>query len=149
MYQVVCLPPAQRDLHHFVWRRSPNEALSDYQMTRLTFGVSVSYFAANMAVKQNARLHEHLFPSAASVVHLSFYVDDELTGADSIPDAIRLQKELQELFARGGFLLRKWRSSEPAALCHLPNNLVDQQSCQGLPVEDHFTKVLGIEWNTD
>ena len=149
MYRAVCLPPAQRDLHRFVWRRSPNETLSDYRMTRLTFGVSASSFAANMAVKQNARLHEHLFPLAASVVDLSFYVDDVLTGADSIPAAIRLQKELQELFAKGGFVLRKWRSSQPAALFHLPHDLIDQQSCQGLPAEDNFTKVLDIEWSTD
>ena len=149
MYRAVRLPPAQRDLHRFVWRRSPNETLSDYRMTRLTFGVSASSFAANMAVKQNARLHEHLFPLAASVVHTSFYVDDGLTGANSIPDAIRLQKELQELFAQGGFLLRKWKSSESSALCHLPHDLVDQQTSQGLPVEDHFTKVLGVEWSTD
>ena len=118
-------------------------------MTRLTFGVSASPFAANMAVKQNTNLHECLFPSAASGVHTSFYVDDGLTGADSIPDAIRLQTEQQELFAKGGFLLGKWRSSQPAALCHLPNNLVDQQSCQGLLVEDHFKKVLENEWSTD
>ena len=149
MYRAVSLPPDQRDLHRFVWRRNPNEALRDYRMTRLTFGVSASSFAANMAVKQNARLHEHLFPLAALVVLISFYVDDGLTGADSIPKAIGLQKELQELFGKGGFLLRKWRSNEPAALRHLPPDLVDQQSCQGLPVEDNFKKVLGIEWSTD
>ena len=33
MYRAVCLPPAQNDLHCFIWRRSPNEALSDYRMT--------------------------------------------------------------------------------------------------------------------
>ena len=84
-----------------------NEALLEYQITRLTFEVSVSLFTANINVKQNAHLHEHLFPSATSVVHNSLYIDDRLTGANSIPDVARLQKELQVLFARGGFLLRK------------------------------------------
>ena len=120
--------------------------MKHYQTPKHTTNVRspASSYAANIAVKQNAHLYEHSFPLAASVVHDSFYVDDGLAGADTIPDAIRLQKELQELFAKGGFLLRKWRSSEPAALCHLPNDLIDQQSCQGMSVEDHFTKVLGI-----
>ena len=41
----------------------------------------------------------------------SFYVDDGLTGADSIDEAITLQKQLQTLFAKGGFLLRRWNSN--------------------------------------
>ena len=54
MYHAVLLPDAQRDFHRFVWRRNPRDALRDYRMTRLVFGVSASSFAANMAVKQNA-----------------------------------------------------------------------------------------------
>ena len=76
-------------------------------MTRVTFGVSASSFAANMAVKQNALDHAMEYPLAANSVNTSFYVDDGLTGADSIQDAIELQRQLQDLFAKGGFLLRK------------------------------------------
>ena len=54
MYRVVLLPDEENDLHHFVWRQSPQEAVKDNRMTRLTFGVLVSSFAANMAVEQNA-----------------------------------------------------------------------------------------------
>ena len=70
-------------------------------MTRLTFKVLVSSFAANMVVRQNAILHQAAYPSAALVVQKSFcmYVDDGLTGADSISEAIRPQKQLQGLFS--------------------------------------------------
>ena len=51
MYCAVLLPKTQRNLHHFVWREDPDRPLVDYKMTRLTFGVSASLFAANMAMK--------------------------------------------------------------------------------------------------
>lgn len=49
MYRAVELAVADHDLHRFVWRSSRIEPLRDYRMTRVTFGVSASSFAANMA----------------------------------------------------------------------------------------------------
>ena len=69
-----------------------------------------------MAVKQNAIACATEYPLAVSAVHTLFYVDDGLCGADSPQEAIELQVQLLELFSRGGFLLRKWRSSEPTVL---------------------------------
>ena len=73
-------------------------------MTRVTFGVSATTFAANMALRQNAVDHITEFPMAAKAVLNSFYVDDGLIGADSVEEDISLQKQLQDLFARGEFL---------------------------------------------
>ena len=64
-------------------------------MTRVTFGVSASSFAANMAVKQNATELALEFPLAFDAVIKSFYVDDALTGADSIEQAVELREQLQ------------------------------------------------------
>ena len=147
MYRAIELVPSDRDLHRFVWRRTPEEPLQDYRMTRVTFGVSASSFAANMSLKQNALDFAIDYPQAAKVVEDSFYVDDGLTGANSIQDAIELRKQLQELFTKGGFLLRKWNSSEPAVLDHIPAGLKELNLTQQLPDPDQYTKTLGIEWN--
>ena len=80
MYRAVLLPAHQWDLHRFVWRRKPCEPLVDYRRTRLTFGVSASSFAANMAVKQNALDNAQTYPQATQSVLESFYVDNGLTG---------------------------------------------------------------------
>ncbi len=85
-------------------------------MTHVTFGVSSSSFIVNMCVKQNARDHALFYPLAAKAVENSFYADDGLTGADSVKEAIELHVQLQALFNKGGFLLRKWNSSELAVL---------------------------------
>ena len=69
-------------------------------MTRVTFGVSASCFAANMSVKQNAFELASQYPLAAKAVTEDFYVDDGLTGAE---EAITLQRQLQKMFLKGGF----------------------------------------------
>ena len=72
-----------------------------------------------MVVKQNAIELAHKYPLAAQAVLDSFYVDDGLTGAEDIESAITLQRQLQDLFTSGGFILRKWNSSEPLGSCKL------------------------------
>ena len=70
-----------------------------------------------------------------------FYIDDGLDGAESIDEAIKLRAEMQELFKLGGFVLRRWKLSEPAVLTQIPHELVNSQSTQSIDV-DHFTEVL-------
>ena len=74
-------------------------------------------------------------------------MDDGLTSADSLEEATELQEQLQGLFAQGGFLLRKWKSSEPSVLRNLPAELLDPQSSYIIPDPDGFAKALGIEWS--
>ena len=114
-------------------------------MTRLTFGVSASSYAANMAVRQNAMDFGTQYPLAAQKVYKAFYVNDRLTGADSIPEAIHLQRQLKKLFYKGGFVLRKWNSNEPEVLNHLPAELKESQFTQTIAEDDQYTKTLGIE----
>ena len=67
-------------------------------MTHVTFGVSAS-FAANMVVKQNALDFAFEYPQAAAAVEKTFYVDNGLTGENSVDEAIELQKQLQDIFS--------------------------------------------------
>ena len=111
MYRAIQLTTLDRDYHRFVWRNDPNTPLADYRMTRVTFGVSASSFAANMSVKQNAADNKSEYPLAAAAVEDSLYVDDCLTGTDTVAEAIELRAELQKLFGKAHFLLRKWNTS--------------------------------------
>ena len=114
-------------------------------MTRITFGVAASPFAANMAVRQNVLNHINEFPLAAEAVLLtSFYVDG-LTGADSIDNAINLQKQLQSLFAKGGFLLN---SNAPSVVEQIAPELRDSQNVLSIAESPSYTKTLEIEWNS-
>ena len=39
-----------------------------------------------------------------------------VSGADTVEKAIEMHRQLQELFSKAEFLLRKWNSSSPAVL---------------------------------
>ena len=116
-------------------------------MTRVTFGVSASSFAANMSIRHNAIQLALKYPQVVHVVKNSFYVDDGLTSADTIAEANALQQQLQAAFAKGGFHLRKWNSSDPKVLNQIPPELRDTKSTHGISDFDGFTKALGLEWN--
>ena len=148
MYRVVELVKSDQDFHRFVWRSEPDGSLKDYQITRATFGVSASCFAANMAVKQNTIDLSYLYPLAAEAVEKSFYVDDGLTGAGDTKTATTLRHQLCDLFSRGGFVLWKWNSSDPTVLQAIPPDLRDSKEV--LPISDSngSTKTLDLEWNT-
>lgn len=92
MYRAVELAEEDKDFHRFVWRGHENELLRDYRMTRVTFGISASSFAANMCVSHNARDFAMKYPLASSI-----YVDDCLAGAETAEEAIHLQTELCNL----------------------------------------------------
>ena len=149
MYCAVLLPEEQRNLHRFIWRDDPTEPLKEYRMTRLTFGVSASSFTANMAVKRNAFELENEYPQAAKDVIESFYVDDGLIGAETIQEASELQSQLQELFHKGGFVLRKWKASNDIVLDKVPDHLKDERMIQEITEDERFAKVLGMDWNSD
>lgn len=101
-----------------------------------------------MSLKQDAADLAQQYPLAAAAVNQSFYVDNGLTGADTIGGAIELQAQLHSLFSQGGFLLRKWNSSDPTVLQHIPLELRDQKSVHLMPSPKEYTKTLGVEWNT-
>ena len=147
MYRAIKLTEADKDLHRFVWRSHLSQPLKDYCMTRVTFGVSASSFAANMAVKQNALDHANDFPLASEVVQKSFYVDDCLTGAVDSGSALQLQQQLTKLFSLGGFVLRKWNSNDPSVLKNIPEGLRDSGETHMFSENDKYVKTLGIEWN--
>ena len=67
------------------------------------------------------------------------YVDDGLTGSDTVGGVLKLQKELQSLFSRAGFLLRKWNTSELAVLKHIPVELRDSSTIQEISEADVYT----------
>ena len=151
MYRAVELAPEHRDLHQFLWRATPDAPGQDFLMTRVTFGVSASPYLAVKTLQQTALdFGQDQHQIASSHVLTSFYIEDLLAGANTPGEAISLHHSLRSLLARGGFDLRKWRSSsqevveaiEPSLLEKLPiKDLVDTHSAS-------YSKALGVEWDS-
>ena len=150
MYRAVELAEENRDLHRFLWRATPEEPINDYQMTRVTFGVSSSPYLAVRALQQTALDFGHEYPLAKPHMTTSFYVDDLLAGSNTPEKAFLLQQELRALLLRGGFELRKWRSSSTQVLQSLDSSLLEELPVKDL-TDDHSSlhpEALGVEWDS-
>lgn len=96
-------------------------------------------------LKQLAEEEGGNFPLAKPVLMSDFYMDDVLTGANTVADAIALQKQLTDLLAKGQFNLRKWRSNNEKILDHL---LEDSKSDDSLILSSKTSlKTLSVLWN--
>ena len=147
MYRAVLLPEDQRDFYKFLWREDSTQPIPDYRMTRLTFGVCASSFAANMALKQNAKDHQQEYLQASKAASEDFYVDDGLTREDTVDKATNLQRDMQSLSALGCFRLKKWKASDRTVEQNIEQDLCDQQPLRLINHSENLTKVLSLVWN--
>lgn len=146
MFREISLQKEDRDLHRFLVR--DNEEWREYRMTRLTFGVTSSPFLATKTLLQMAEDHIDEYPQAAEVIKNDFYVDDCLTGADTVDEAVNLREELNTLLSQGRMTLRKWRSSSQSVLDTIPDQLRERTETLELRTDSHL-KTLGIHWDTN
>lgn len=147
MYRQIIMSESHRDFQRIVWRFSKCDPIQDYRLNTVTYGVSSSPFQAIRTLIQLAQDYRSQFPRAAEVLEREIYVDDVLSGADDVGSALSLQRELIELFALGGFELRKWASNHPLLLSHLDGSLsqLDPLSLDG--ETECSVKILGLQWN--
>ncbi|KAL7723976.1 hypothetical protein ACLKA6_017967 [Drosophila palustris] len=76
---------------------------------------------------------EENFPIGSRIVRSHFYVDDLMSGGDSIEEVKEIKRQVKLLLSRGQFPIRKWCSNEPAVLDGEPE--VDKE------------KLLTFDWN--
>ena len=151
MYREVKLSTEDKDLHRFLWRDSPSLPVTDYRMTRVTFGVSASPYLAVKTLQQTAADHGEEYPKATHHIKHSFYVDDFLGGANTPQEAVTLYQDLRSILSKGSFSLCKWRSSSQAVLQSIPTHLQETQLVKDA-TSPHSTatesKALGLQWNS-
>ena len=152
MYREVQLSEPDRHLHRFLWRwrSKPTDQIKDYYMNRVTFGIASCPHLAVRTLQRTAQDHGTQYPNASWHVFKSFYVDDLLAGADTPEAALTLHKQLRCMLAKGGFDLRKWRSSLQEVLDHINPLLLEKIPTKDL-VDRHsasYPKALGVEWDS-
>jgi len=115
MFREILLHESDRDLHRFLLRDEEGNIV-DHRMKRLTFGVKSSPYLATQVLLQIAQLNEKDYPLAANTLRSCFYVDDCLTGANTVSQAEQLRRQLCDLLASTGMTLMKWRSNSQLPL---------------------------------
>ena len=106
MYRQISMNPQDRNLQRIIWRQSPDQHIQEYCLKTVTYGTTSAPFLAIRCLKKLAEDNMVAHPKAVSVLLNDFYVDDLLSGASTIQEAIEIQ-ELTTLLASAGFPLRK------------------------------------------
>jgi hypothetical protein len=125
MYRQIKVSASDKDLQRILWRDHPGQNVREYRLTTVTFGTAAAPYLATRVLRQLAEDERSSFPLASKVVSEDFYVDDMLSGADSVADAIILQNQLLSMMSRGCFSLRKWSSNSAELLQRLPMDMVE------------------------
>lgn len=73
-------------------------------------------------------------------------MDDCLSGAYSINEAIEKQSELRQLLSSFGLTLKKWCSNRTSALRDIPPDHIEHSTVLSFEETD-FKKTLGIYWS--
>lgn len=122
MYRQVLINPQQRHLQRILWCSEPEEPIKTYNLNAVTYGTASASFLSIRALFQLAVECSDELPGIAEVVRNDFYVDDLLTGADSIEEAKLISKNVTKILEGGCFHLRKWASNKPEVIADLLNN---------------------------
>lgn len=141
MYRQVLVHPEDRHLQHILWRSDPSQPVVEYELNTVTYGINTSAYQAIRTIRQLLTDEGDDFPAAASILVESIYVDDIVTGANSLEEAVELKNQLVAMFARGGFELSKWASNAPQLA---PGSPAQDQL---LPQDSHHVKILGLTWS--
>ncbi len=111
-------------------------------MTRVTFGIRSSQHHAIRALREVAEGKSLI----DEIILSNSYVDEFLTGAESIAEAKQLQSQLPERLLGDGFPLRNW-SSSVEILKVLHPDLLETKDVLELGKKQNSIKALGVVWH--
>ena len=125
-----------QDVHRFLLKKG--SLLREMRITRVPFGNTCSPFLLNATIQY----HLDAQPLSRTVTELreNLYVDDLLTGADSIEELKCLKHESEVVMGKAAMPLTKWCSNSVE---------VANQEIQTISEKDEVSeqKVLGIKWD--
>jgi hypothetical protein len=76
---------------------------------RVTFGINFIPFLLTATILHHLRLFEN--SNVVRELQKDLYVDDWLTGADSITEVEEMYEQAKAIMLKGNFPLAKWKSS--------------------------------------
>lgn len=144
MYRQVLVDPTQRHLQHILWRKNCDAPINTYELNTVTYGTASASFLAIRCLKQLAIECSSTQSDIAKVIEHDFYVDDLLTGADSIEKLKHICQQVSSELKKGCFALRKWISNDPRVLEEISigenNNSFYFDMC-------NEKRTLGLKWS--
>ncbi|XP_077266386.1 uncharacterized protein LOC143899738 [Temnothorax americanus] len=145
MYRQVLVDPTHTPLQRIFWRKSINELIKIYELLTVTYGTASAAFEAIESMRKLAEEYKERYPVASEILLRDFYVDDLVSGANTIQEALTIKNQLTQLLQEGKFELRKWASNEPSL--QGGTSSVNQKEFILAADKETETRTLGILWD--
>lgn len=145
MYRQVKVAHDDVDFQRVLWRDDPETEIKDFRLLRVTFGTASAPYLAVRSLQQLADDEGSEFPLASEKVKADYYVDDLMTGVETVEDGIKLYNQMNKLLAKGGFELQKWVTNNKKLSENIFNDEVKSEKT--IDKQDNLLKILGLTWN--
>ncbi|XP_045457904.1 uncharacterized protein LOC123668157 [Melitaea cinxia] len=156
MFRGISINPEQQSLQRVLWRETSTEPIKCLELTTVTYGTKCAPYLACRTMLHLAEKHSHTHPLAAQCIKYNSYMDDYLSGAQSVDECIELCSQLINLLKKAGFSLHKWTSNNSQVLKSvLPTDTATQSSEKlehtetseaGYSFTSNTVKTLGLKW---
>lgn len=148
MYRQININPDQTHLQRILWRYDFNQPIDEYELLTVTYGTSSASWLAIRTIKQLALDEESSHPLASKIILRDFYVDDILTGGDTIDEVVQIQRELDIVLNKGCFSLHKWCTNNSQILKEVPPSRREILQSNGTS-DSNTIKTLGLSWKPE
>ncbi|XP_044751146.1 uncharacterized protein LOC123311316 [Coccinella septempunctata] len=147
MYRMILLHPDHRKLQNILWRDASGNIVC-LQLQTVTYGIKSSSFLATRCLSELALTEGKNFPLAVRALLQNTYVDDILSGTDTLDELIDLKNQLITLLKKRSFELHKWCSNSKYALLDVP---LEKQHFDEVDVNNNnfVVKTLGLSYDTN
>ena len=109
MYHNVSTGILEANLRRLLWRECDQERLPDtYCFEKVTFGDRPAGCIVVSALRATAEMFSHLSKNAAKVLKQDSYMDDTLSGGNTVEEAKNLASNIQTIAEKGGFKYKKF-----------------------------------------
>ncbi|XP_011860315.1 PREDICTED: uncharacterized protein LOC105557632 [Vollenhovia emeryi] len=96
MYRQILVHKDHTPLQTILWRESNDGPIKTYELVTLTYGTRPASFIAIKCLQQLAEEEGRDCPLAARAIREDFYVDDLLTGAETVEGLLQLKKQVSD-----------------------------------------------------
>ncbi|KAL7725482.1 hypothetical protein ACLKA6_017773 [Drosophila palustris] len=150
MYRRINIHEDDAQYQRILWKSEEKADIDEYCCTTVMFGTSPAPFLAMRVMQQLASDEAENYPLTTDVVRYQMYVDEVLSGADSLSGAEAVQGQITEMLHKGTFELRKWASNCPQLLEKIPMEhpkmLMQRLWKEGLKWDDQVSASIQKAW---
>ncbi|XP_045453765.1 uncharacterized protein LOC123663070 [Melitaea cinxia] len=151
MYRQVKVNLEDADEFQRILWRDESGTIQHYRMLRVTFGIASAPYLAVRVLQQVTYDEGVNHPAAVEKIINDFYMDDLMTGCQTVEECLKIKNEISSILGKGGFQLQKWASNSKEFMEKIGQRKEEKESRIKIGAgkeSEAIQKVLGLTWNS-